>query len=91
MPLLFLSRLHKVQLPVCVTDPEEVRKVSVLVATGLIEAEFSIIKSRAVRDGTRVPTVIRITEDGLAELATILGTPNFARPLIRFSGGLRLM
>ena len=91
MPLSFLSRLHRVQLPVRVTDPEEVRKVSVLLATGLIEVEFNVIKSRAVRDGNRVPTVIRITEDGLAELATAGASASFAKPLIRFSGGLRLM
>ena len=41
MPLFLLLRLHRVQLPVRVTDPEEVRQVSLLVATGLIEAEFA--------------------------------------------------
>lgn len=48
MPLLFLMRLQQVQLPVRVADPEEVRYVSVLLATGLIEAEIRALRSRAV-------------------------------------------
>ncbi|MET3915176.1 hypothetical protein ABID97_001958 [Variovorax sp. OAS795] len=91
MPLSFLSRLQRVQLPVSVTDPEEIRKVTVLIATGLIEAEFNVVRSHEVRDANPVPTVTRITEDGLAELATADASRSFARPLIRFSGGLRLM
>jgi hypothetical protein len=40
MPYLFLMRLLHLQLPVRITDPEDIRAVSVLVATGLIEAEI---------------------------------------------------
>jgi len=91
MPLSFLSRLQRVQLPVRVTDPEEIRKVSVLMATGLIEAEFNVVPSRETRERNRVPTVVRITKDGLAELAAAGESPSYAKPLIRFAGGLRLM
>ncbi len=45
MPILLLLRLQRVQLPVRVTDPEEVRQVSMLVATGLIQAEFEAIRT----------------------------------------------
>jgi len=92
MPLFFLLRLQRVQLPVRVTDPEEVRKVSVLLATGLIEAEFSTIKSRTRHTAEQVATVTRITEEGLTEAAATVGTsPAFALPFVRFAGGLRLM
>jgi len=91
MPLFLLLRLQRVQLPVRVTDPEEVRQVSVLVATGLIEAEFATIKSRVRHAVERVATVTRITEEGLAEIATAGQSPEFAQPFVRFAGGLRLM
>lgn len=39
-PLLFLQRLQREALPYQVTEPSEVRRVSVLAATGLIEAVF---------------------------------------------------
>ncbi|KQU83577.1 hypothetical protein ASC78_13105 [Variovorax sp. Root318D1] len=91
MPLSFLSRLHRVQLPVRVTHPDEVRMISVLLATGLVEAEFSTIPSHIRHAEERVATVTRITEDGLAELGAITSSAMFATPLIRFSGGLRLM
>jgi hypothetical protein len=91
MPLFFLLRLQRVQLPVRVTDPEEVREVSVLLATGLIEAEFATIKSRTRHAAERVATVTRITEEGLAEAAAVGKSPAFAQPFVRFAGGLRLM
>jgi hypothetical protein len=91
MPLSLLSRLQRVQLPVCVTHPDEVRKISVLLATGLVEAEFSTIPSHIRHAEECVATVTRITEEGLAELETVSGAATYAKPLIRFSGGLRLM
>jgi hypothetical protein len=91
MPLFLLLRLQRVQLPVRVTDPEEVRQVSVLLAIGLIEAEFATIKSRVRHAVERVATVTRITEEGLAEIATVGQSSTFAQPIVRFAGGLRLM
>jgi hypothetical protein len=69
MPRLFLMRLLHVQLPVRITNPEEIRFVSVLLATGLIEAEIQALDSTARYAASRVAQVLRITEDGFAELA----------------------
>lgn len=68
MPCFFLIRLLHLQLPARITDPEDIRAVSVLLATGLIEAEIQALESTRRYAAPRVATVIRITEDGLAEL-----------------------
>lgn len=92
MPLLLLLRLQNVQLPVQVTDPQEVRYVSVLLATGLIEAEFSTLKTRVPHAIQQVATVVRITEDGFAEIAMARGVRScFAMNAFRFRSGLRLL
>ncbi|CAN7692100.1 hypothetical protein [Variovorax paradoxus] len=91
MPLLFLMRLQQVQLPVRVADPDEVRYVSVLLATGLIEAEINALGSSARYAASQVATVIRITEDGLAEIAKMGDVPEFVKTSMRFARGLRLM
>jgi hypothetical protein len=91
MPLFLLLRLHRVQLPVRVTDPEEVRQVSMLLATGLVEAEFAAIKSRARQAVWQVATVTRITEEGFAEIAGAGKVPEPAQAFIRFPRGLRLL
>lgn len=91
MPLFLLLRLHRVQLPVRVTDPEEVRQVSMLLAIGLIEAEFAAVRSRARQAVWQVATVTRITEEGFAEIAQMGDVPVFANTSMRFARGLRLM
>jgi len=91
MPLFLLLRLQWVQLPVRVTDPEEVRQVSTLLATGLIEAEFAAIKSRARQAVWQVATVTRITEEGFAEIARAGNVTGPARTFVRFPRGLRLL
>lgn len=91
MPILLLLRLQRVQLPVRVTDPEEVRQVSMLLATGLIQAEFEAIRTRARHAVWHVATVTGITEEGLAELARASNVPQPAQTFIRFPGGLRLL
>lgn len=91
MPLLFLLGLQHAQLPVRISDPEEVRYVSVLLATGLIEAEITVLKSTARYAASEVATVIRITEDGLAEIAKMGDVPRLAKTSMRFARGLRLM
>jgi len=84
-------RLQQVQLPVRVADPEEVRYVSVLLATGLIEAEINALGSSARYAASQVATVIRITEDGLAEIAKMGDVPELVKTSMRFARGLRLM
>ncbi|MET3444561.1 hypothetical protein ABIC94_005374 [Variovorax paradoxus] len=69
MPLLFLMRLLHARLPVHVSDPQDIRHVSVLLATGLIEAEIQALESTVRYATSRVATVGRITEAGLAELS----------------------
>ena len=91
MPILLLLRLQRVQLPVRVTDPEEVRQVSTLVATGLIEAEFESIRTRARHAVWHVATVTRITEEGVTELAATGNVPRPTGTFIRFPGGLRVL
>ncbi|MDQ0028087.1 hypothetical protein J2X90_005940 [Variovorax paradoxus] len=91
MPLLFLMRLQQVQLPVRVANPEEVRYVSVLLATGLIEAEIRALRSNGRYAASQVATVVRITEDGLAEIAKMGDIPELVKTSMRFARGLRLM
>jgi hypothetical protein len=91
MPIFLLLRLQRVQLPVRVTDPQEVRQVSMLVATGLIEAEFEAIRTRDRRAIWHVATVTRITEEGMAELAAVSSVPQPTRTVHRFSGALRVL
>ncbi|BEP52322.1 MULTISPECIES: hypothetical protein [Variovorax] len=91
MPLLFLLRLQHTLLPVRVALPEEVRIVSVLVATGLIEAEFAPVRPAGRDAASRIATVRRITEEGLAELAQMSDAPKFVKTSMQFARGLRLM
>ncbi|MBT2334683.1 hypothetical protein J7E49_12300 [Variovorax paradoxus] len=91
MPLLFLMRLQQVQLPVRVANPEEIRHVSVLLATGLIEAEIRASEPTGRYAASSVATVTRITEDGLAEIAKMGDLPKFVKTSMRFARGLRLM
>lgn len=91
MPLLFLMRLQHVLLPVRVADPQEVRYVSVLLATGLIEAKVADLKPTARYASPQVATVTRITEDGLAEVAKMNDASKFDKKSMRFARGLRLM
>ena len=91
MPLLFLMRLQHTPLPVRVVQPEEIRHVSVLVATGLIEAEISPLKPTDTYAASRMATVMRITAEGLAEIAKMGELPKLARTSMQFARGLRLM
>ena len=91
MPLSFLNRLQHVQLPVRVANPEEIRHVSVLLATGLIEAEIKTLKPTSPYVSSRMATVIRITEDGRAEIAKMGNVPAPIKTLMQFNRGLRLM
>jgi hypothetical protein len=62
-------RLLHVRLPARIANPEDIRAVSVLLATGLIEAEIQALDSTLRYAASRVATVLRITEEGFAELA----------------------
>jgi hypothetical protein len=91
MPLSFLNRLQHVQLPIRVANPDEVRHVSVLLATGLIEAEIATLKSTSPYVSPRMATVIRITDDGRAEIAKMGNMPAPIKTFVQFNRGLRLM
>ena len=66
MPLLFLMRLLHTQLPVQVVEPEEIRDVSVLMATGLIEAKMTALQPEGLYAKASMATVESITDEGLA-------------------------
>jgi len=91
MPLLFLMRLLHTQLPVQVVEPEEIRHVSVLMATGLIEARFATLEPAGRYAQVSMATVEGITDEGLAEIAKLGDIRNFAPTSMRFSRGARLM
>ncbi|SFQ33456.1 hypothetical protein [Variovorax sp. 770b2] len=73
MPLYFLMKLKHVQLPLRVNTPEEIRLVSVLKATGLIEAEIHALESIGRYIPSQAATVICITEEGTAKLDSWIG------------------
>ena len=91
MPLLLLMRLLHTPLPVQVVEPEEVRDVSVLIATGLIVAEIAALKPTRAYAASSTATVTGITDDGLAEIAKMGDVPRFVKTSMRFARGLRLM
>jgi len=91
MPLLFLMRLQHTPLPVRIALPDEIRLVSVLVATGLIEADFAPVRPTGPDAASRIATVRRITEEGLAEIAQMGDVPKFVKTSMQFARGLRLM
>lgn len=91
MPLLFLMKLQNVQLPIRVVYPEEIRHVSVLVATGLIDAELALREPSTPYASPHTATVRRITEHGLAEIAKMGDVPNFVKASMRFTRGYGLL
>jgi len=69
MPLSFLMSLQYVSLPKKVVTPEDVRHVSILKATGLIEAEIApALDDSGKYKNAHGAIVLRITEDGAAEI-----------------------
>ena len=91
MPLLFLMRLLHTQLPVQVVEPEEIRHVSVLMATGLIEGKITSLEPAGPYARASMATVAGITEEGFAEIAKLGDMRNFAQRSMRFARGARLM
>ena len=76
MPLFYLLSLQHVALPKVVTRSEDVQHVSVLKATGLIEAEIAPALDLAGKyNVARTAVVTRITEDGHAEINRMLNEP----------------
>lgn len=72
VPLTYLLQLEHARLPLHVTDAQDVRRVSVLKATGLVEAEID----PAFDPGgnyriAQAALVVCITEDGHAEIASL--------------------
>jgi len=69
-PVAYLLHLMQMRLPADIVDPRELKLISLLKATELIEAEvYTAGSSRPRYWETRAATVTRITENGLAELA----------------------
>ncbi|WP_207309863.1 hypothetical protein [Variovorax paradoxus] len=69
MHLLFLLRLQHVELPAEIVGPEEIKHVSVLKATGLVEAEIApAIDPSGKFNMARTAIVTAITDDGIAEI-----------------------
>ncbi|BEP64719.1 hypothetical protein GmRootV213_52730 (plasmid) [Variovorax sp. V213] len=91
MPLLFLLRLFQTQLPVRVVQSDEIGYVSVLMATGLIEAKITPLEGSRLYAKSSLATVECITEEGFAEIAQMGDVPVFANTSMRFARGLRLM
>ena len=91
MPLSFLLRLQHTQLPVRVVCPEEIRHVTVLLATGLTEAQVTNLKPTSRYASSSLVTVIGITEAGRAELAKMIDAPAPIKTAMQLPRGLRLM
>jgi hypothetical protein len=74
MPLDFLVKLDRGQLPVTVTSNRELRCVSRLKATGLIEASLAV-SGAPDRSSRRIDAalVFAITEAGIAEIRSVKG------------------
>jgi hypothetical protein len=72
MHLLFLLRLQHVELPAEIVRPEEIKHVSVLKATGLVEAEIApAIDASGKFNMARTAIVTAITADGIAEITKL--------------------
>ncbi|MBT2332549.1 hypothetical protein J7E49_01295 [Variovorax paradoxus] len=68
-PLTFLMSLQHVSLPKKVVTPEDVRHVSILKATGLIEAAIApALDGSGKYRNARNAVVTRITEAGITEI-----------------------
>jgi hypothetical protein len=72
MHLLFLLRLQHVELPMEIVEPEEIRHVSVLKATGLVEADIApAIDPSGKFNMARTAVVTAITPEGIAEITQL--------------------
>jgi hypothetical protein len=89
MPLWFLLQLQHEELPVRVFEAGEVRSVSVLAATGLVEAEIGALEATARYAPSRAATITRITEHGHAEIARIEDMPTPAPASTLSAQGVR--
>jgi hypothetical protein len=69
MPLFCLMRLQHARFPLRFDEPDEVKRICVLAATGLVEAEFDAHpRLRGCYVAPRTVVVKGITTDGLQEL-----------------------
>lgn len=74
MPLFCLMRLQHARFPLRLEKPEDVRRISVLAATGLVEAEFAA--PAALKGSYVAPQIVvvkGITDHGLLELKQFVG------------------
>lgn len=74
--LYFLMKLRHARFPVRIDEPEEIKFVTVLKATGLIEANIEppLVPTRTYV-AAQIASVICITEEGMAELDHWLSGP----------------
>ncbi|QGW84880.1 hypothetical protein GOQ09_04165 [Variovorax paradoxus] len=91
MPLSFLVRLQQEKLPVRVAEPEDIRHVSVLSATGLIDAHIPALHPTARYASPRLVTVVRITDEGRAWLTELGEPPKLTAASMQLSRGSRFM
>jgi hypothetical protein len=91
MPLSFLVRLQHEEFPVRVVEPEEIRHVSVLSATGLIDANIPALHPTVRYASPRLVTVTRITEEGRAWLMALGEAPKPATATMKLGRGLPFM
>lgn len=69
MPLFCLMRLQHARFPLRLEEPEEIKRISVLAATGLVDAEFDAHPTlRGSYVAPQIVVVKGITTDGLQEL-----------------------
>jgi hypothetical protein len=90
-PMWFLMRLRHEDLPICVVEPSEIRHVSVLAATGLIEAQMGAFPATDRYAAPRLATVTRITDYGRAEIARIGEIPKPVPSSLQLLRGPRLL
>lgn len=75
LPLWFLLQMEHECFPLKIADPVEIRYVSVLTATGLVQAEIEALEATKRYAVSRRAIVFGITNEGRAEIARIWGTP----------------
>lgn len=100
MPFNLLERLLAARFPLCVEDEEDIDKLFVLSATGMLEAEIPKLRRASGPhryDGTAV--VLRVTDQGIAAVtkrasrvhvqpeAEAVGWPSSVSPILLANSG----
>ncbi len=86
MPFRLLERLFAAQLPLSVDDEEDIDKLFVLSATGMLEAEIPKLRRASGPnryDGTAV--VLRVTQQGMAAVSKRASLAHLQPGAVRWS------